>query len=108
MAASVHLENHTHSGHAGPRLSRVAEVDIRNAYNGTEYSDLEVYLGALPGVTSVHLDRTRGVAHVGYDSAVTSAEQLQETLKRCGYRCDCTPCEASRAQVGHPALDGER
>jgi Cu2+-exporting ATPase len=107
MATPVHHEQHTHSGHGSDGTARVAEVDIRNAYNGTEYSDLEAYFGGLPGVTSVHLDRTRGVAHVAYDPAVTSAEQLEEALARCGYRCDCTTREGSRSQVGHPALHGE-
>jgi P-type Cu2+ transporter len=107
MATTVQHENHTHSGHDSHGGSRVAEVDIRNAYNGTEYSDLEAYLAALPGVTSVHLDRTRGVAHLGYAPAVTSAEQLQHTLDRCGYRCDCTSRDASEAQPGHPAIHGE-
>ncbi len=33
---------------------------------------LEAHLAKLPGVKSVHLDRTTGVAHLSYDRAVTT------------------------------------
>jgi hypothetical protein len=92
---------HEHAGgHAGGRAAHaVAEVDIRNAYDGSEYAglesilrglrallalsrgritwyaSLESILRGLRGVSGVHLDRTRGVAHVTYDPAVTDAGQ---------------------------------
>jgi hypothetical protein len=40
-----------------------AEVDIKNAYSGSDYACLEACFGELRGVTGAHLDRTRGVAH---------------------------------------------
>src|SRR6266540_1799642 len=55
-----HHHNHSHSVAEAP--SPVVEVDIRSAYNGTEYAGFEQDLHQLPGVTGAHLDRTRGVA----------------------------------------------
>ncbi len=104
-------QEHNHNGHAVAVAEAsppaVVEVDIRNAYNGTEYADLEAYFRALPGVTMVHLDRTRGVAHLGYDPAVTTPEQLGDRLERDGYRCDCYDRPGSRAQAGHPKVGAE-
>jgi Cu2+-exporting ATPase len=40
-----------------------AEVDIKNAYSGSDYACLEACFRELRGVTGAHLDRTRGVAH---------------------------------------------
>jgi Cu2+-exporting ATPase len=88
-------------------VEAVVEVDIRNAYNGSEYADLEAYFRALPGVTGVHLDRTRGVAHLGYDPAQTTPERLNERLARDGYRCDCQARPRPRAQTGHPQVGAE-
>jgi len=62
----------------------VIEVDIRNAHDASEYAGLEEYLRGLPGITFVHLDRTRGVAHLSYDSAVTTPGALERHLKGCG------------------------
>jgi Cu2+-exporting ATPase len=99
----------THPGHSDAEsTTSVAEMDLRNAYNATEYADLEAYLHSLPGVTSVHLDRTRGVAHLGYDPTVTTPEKLKQSLARCGYRCDCYRREGSLAQAGHPMVRAER
>jgi Cu2+-exporting ATPase len=88
-------------------VEAVVEVDIRNAYNGSEYADLEAYFRRCPGVTGVHLDRTRGVAHLGYDPAQTTPERLNERLARDGYRCDCQARSPSRAQTGHPQVGAE-
>jgi Cu2+-exporting ATPase len=82
----------------------VVEVDIKNAYGGSEYASLEACLRTLRGVTGAHLDRTRGVAHVSYDPALTTPETLEEQLRRCGYRCDCTPRAGSHSHVGHPRV----
>jgi P-type Cu2+ transporter len=101
-------EEHAHRGHTGAEAAAsVVEIDLRNSYEGTEYADLERYLRRLPGVTSVHLDRTRGVVHLGYDPSVTAPNSLREALARCGYRCDCHRCEGSRAQPGHPRVGDE-
>ena len=69
---------HDHAqGHAGGQAARaVAEVDVRNAYDGSEYASLESVLRGLPGVLGVHLDRTRGVAHLTYDPAVTTPDSV--------------------------------
>jgi hypothetical protein len=42
----------------------VVEMDIRNAYSGSDYASLEACLQGLRGVTGANLDRTRGVAHL--------------------------------------------
>jgi hypothetical protein len=82
--------DHVHSHVTNARdVSPVLEVDIMNAYDASEYAGLEECLRGLPGVTAVHLDRTRGVAHLGYDPAVTTPEAFEGYLSRCGYRCDC-------------------
>ena len=80
----------------------VAEVDIRNAYDGSEYADLERYLRSLPGVMDAHLDRTRGVAHLGYDPSMTTPKQLEDRLRGRGYKCNCYGRAASSVQAGHP------
>jgi Cu2+-exporting ATPase len=85
-----------------PASSAVAEVSLKNAHDGTEYADLERCLLGLPGVASAHLDRTRGVAHLGYDPAVTTPARLQAQLDGCGYHCDCHRLPASVAQADRP------
>ena len=83
----------------------VAEVSIRNAYDASEYADLERYCRDLPGVMGVHLDRTRGVAHLSYDPAVTAPKKLEDLLRGRGYKCDCYRRAASTAQAGHPQAE---
>ena len=80
----------------------VLEVAFRDCHDASEYADAEAWLESIPGVLSVHLDRTRGVAHLGYDPAAVSAEDLRASLKAAGYHCDCQDCSASAAQPGHP------
>ncbi len=80
----------------------VLEVAFRNCHDASEYVDAGAWLEGIPGVLSVHLDRTRGMAHLGYDPAAVSAERLRARLKAAGYRCDCQDCSASAAQPGHP------
>ncbi len=87
-----------------PASSAVAEVSFTSACNGSEYADAERSLLGLPGVAAAHLDRTRGVAHITYDRAVTTPERLQAQLQRCGYRCDCQRHPGSVAQIGHPRV----
>ena len=109
---SSHESHETHAHHGGgprpaanhPADRRVAELDVENAYNASELADVETYLGGLAGVDAVHLDRTRGVAHVTYDPSVTSVERLETSLERCGYRCACRARPASAAQPGHPRV----
>jgi len=80
----------------------VVEIDIKNACDASEYACLESYLQKLPGTVSVNLDRTRGVAHISYNPAVTTHEKLRAALQRCGYECDCYVRVGSKAQAGHP------
>src|SRR5262245_27555444 len=97
--------DHEHSHVANARdVSPVIEVDIGNAYDASEYAGLEEYLRGLPGATPVHLDRTRGVANLGYDPALTTPEALERRLSRCGYRCNCYGRPGSVAQTGHPRV----
>ena len=42
------------------------EVGLRNAYDASEYASIEQSLREFHGISAVHLDRTRGVAHVTY------------------------------------------
>src|SRR5215468_3296780 len=86
---------------------KVAEIAIRNAYDGSEYSCLERCLRELAGVTHVHLDRTRGIAHLSYDASQTSPEKIQSDVERRGYSCDCQPREGSQSHGGHPAVGGQ-
>ncbi len=99
--------NHDH-GHSNvvnaQDTSPVIEVDIRNAHDASEYAGLEEYLRGLPGITAVHLDRTRGVAHLSYDPAVTTPEALGVNLNRRRYQCDCYRRPSSIAQAGHPRV----
>jgi P-type Cu2+ transporter len=81
----------------------VAEIALRFCYCGTELAGLEALLARQPGVRSLEIDRTRSVAHVGYDSAVTGPGALASQLERHGYGCDCADCPASCCQPGHPA-----
>jgi Cu2+-exporting ATPase len=67
----------------------VAEIGIRNVYDASEYACLERCLRGLAGVTDVHLDRTRGVAHLSYDASQTSPEKIQSDAERLGCSCDC-------------------
>src|SRR5262245_1491326 len=98
-----HNHEHSHVTKASD-TSPVIEVDIGNAYDASEYAGLEEYLRCLPGVTAVHLDRTRGVAHLSYDPAVTTPGALEGRLSRCGYRCDCYGRPGSIGQTGHPRV----
>jgi len=101
-------KDHEHSHFTNARdASPVIEVNIRNAYDASEYAGLEEYLRGLPGAIAVHLDRTRGVAHLGYDPAVTTPEALEGRLSRCGYRCDCYCRPGSVAQACHPQVGFE-
>src|SRR5262245_17044022 len=84
--------------------SLVIEVDLKNAYDASEYANLENYLSKRPGVQSTHLDRTRGVAHLTYNPSVTTAQAIEADLHDCGYKCDCQSCAASKCQPGHPSI----
>ena len=88
---------------AGSRSS-VIEVDLKNAYDSSEYANLEDYLSKLRGVKGVHLDRTSGVAHLTYDPSVTTAKAIETDLHGSGYKCDCQSCAPSKCQPGHPSV----
>jgi len=98
--------NKSHHDTANPSPI-VAEIDIRNAYDASDYACLERCLHKLAGVTDVHLDRTRGVAHLSYAASQTSPGKIQSDIERLGYGCDCQPREGSRSHAGHPALGGQ-
>lgn len=86
---------------------QVAEMDLKNCYSGTEFAGLEKILSRIPGVKSVHLDRTRGIAHVSYDPSVTNERKLESQVFNCGYKCECQSRSASTAQPGHPQVGNE-
>ncbi|QLG12674.1 copper-translocating P-type ATPase (plasmid) [Deinococcus sp. D7000] len=83
--------------------SRVLEVQFKNCFDAGEYAGLERDLAQTLGVQHVHLDRTRGVAHLGYDPAVVTEAALKERLHAAGYDCACQDCAPSSAQPGHPS-----
>jgi Cu2+-exporting ATPase len=85
MTTTRHHDAAEPMGHRAPDdVAPVLTVDLHNCYDGTEYAGLEDAVQKLPGVTTVHLDRTRGVLHIGYDPAVTRAADLEEALHRTG------------------------
>jgi Cu2+-exporting ATPase len=92
---------HTHPPEA------LLELALRNCHDASEQAGLEHYLARLPGVGSVHLDRTRAVAHISYDPHQTSAEALRRRLEQDGYGCTCQDCEASASQPGHPRVGSD-
>lgn len=93
-----------HGNGADKSAAAVIEVDLRNAHDASEYADLENRFRKLTGVTRVHLDRTRGVAHLSYDPAKTTPEKLEANIGSGGHRCDCKPRPASKSQAGHPCV----
>jgi Cu2+-exporting ATPase len=96
--------NQTTNETLDPTRSSVIEVDLKNAYDASEYANLESYVSKLPGVHKVHLDRTRGVAHLTYDPSVMTAEQIEGDLHGCGYWCECQIRGVSKCQPGHPPV----
>jgi Cu2+-exporting ATPase len=97
------IDHHEH--HRQPPASQaVAEIALTDCFCGTEMAGVERRLAAQPGVTSVHLNRSRSVAHVGYDHAQTSRDRLEAALRGAGYDCTCADCASSRCQPGHPAV----
>ena len=105
MATNSEREHLNKSLYDSPNSSpKVAEISIRNAYDASDYACLERCLRKLAGVTDVHLDRTRGVAHLSYDASQTSPETIQADVERLGYGCDCRPREGSQSHGGHPSV----
>lgn len=90
--------------HPSSPLFPVLEVALKGCHDASEQAGLEDYLAGLPGVQSVHLDRTRALAHLSYDPAQTSPEVLRARLEQDGYPCTCQDCRASCCQPGHPAV----
>jgi Cu2+-exporting ATPase len=90
--------------HAVAGANSVIEVDLKNSYDASEYGTLESHLIKLRGVQAVHLDRTRGVAHLTYDPSLTTAEAIGADLHKLGYKCHWQGCGASKCQPGHPAV----
>jgi P-type Cu2+ transporter len=83
----------------------VLEVKLQNCHNASDQAGLEAHLQTLDGVTGVHLDRTRAVAHLSYDASKTNPQMLEARIKADGYLCDCQDCKGSQAQPGHPSVD---
>ncbi|MFE7134732.1 copper-translocating P-type ATPase [Streptomyces sp. NPDC057638] len=89
--------------------ARVAEIALERCSCGTELAGAERALAALPGVTSVRMDRTRSVAHLGYDPGHTDPRRLRAAAADAGYACGCRGRDGSCCQPGHPAVgDGDR
>ena len=102
------MTTHDHSGHHGHQTpGAVLEVEFRNCHDGSEFADLERSLTRVPGVTSVHIDRTRAVAHLGYDRGTVTEAELRHRLHGAGYDCACRDCAPSTAQPGHPSVGDE-
>ncbi|NUO59136.1 MAG: ATPase P, partial [Hamadaea sp.] len=73
----------------------IAEIALTACFCGTELAHLEHDLRSRPGVTSVHIDRTRSVAHVGLDPARTDRAEVEAFLRQAGYDCTCRDCADS-------------
>jgi Cu2+-exporting ATPase len=95
---------HNYDSHHLDTAPKVVEVSVKNAHGGSDYASLEACFCGLRGVTAAHLDRTRGVAHLGYDPALATPETLQEQLRQRGYKCDCKECAGSQSHAGHPCV----
>ncbi len=95
---------HSHQPVGSILKNAVLEVALQNCHNASEQASLETHLAQLEGVDSVHLDRTRAVAHLSYDPSKTSPQKLEAQIKADGYLCDCQDCQDSRAQPGHPSV----
>jgi len=101
-----HEHDHRHA--AGKAPAAIVEVDIKNAYSGSDYASLEAGFRELRGVTGAHLDRTRGVAHLSYDPALTTPETVEQQLRQRGYKCDCKHRAESKSHDGHPRVGGRK
>lgn len=103
------MTTHDHSGHHGHHAAAggVLEVAFRNCHDGSEFADLEQSLKRVPGVSSVHIDRTRAVAHLGYDPDSVTEAELRHRLHGAGYDCACQDCAPSTVQPGHPSVGHE-
>ncbi|ADY27796.1 heavy metal translocating P-type ATPase (plasmid) [Deinococcus proteolyticus MRP] len=86
----------------------VLEVALKNCSGGTDLQGAEDFLQRLPGVSSVYLDRTRSVAHLGYDPAQTSEQTLRTRIEQASYVCSCQKCSPSQSQPGQPAIGHEQ
>jgi Cu2+-exporting ATPase len=86
---------HAHHSSDPARL----EVALRTCHSGTDLQGADTFIRQRPGVTQVHLDRTRSVAHVQIDPAVTDETRLRTQLEAAGYLCTCE--RASAAASGH-------
>ncbi|GGS09080.1 copper-translocating P-type ATPase [Deinococcus sedimenti] len=82
-------------------------MNLRNCHGGSDLADLERALTQLPGVTSVHVDRTRAAAHLGYDPRRVTGADLQRHLHAAGYDCACQDAAPSAAQPGQPSVGHE-
>ena len=82
----------------------VLEIALQNCHNASDQASLETRLGQLGGVTNVHLDRTRAVAHLSYDPSITTPQKLEARIKADGYLCNCQDCQGSQVQPGHPSV----
>ncbi|WP_102124933.1 heavy metal translocating P-type ATPase [Deinococcus planocerae] len=103
MTRQHETHHHGQTG-ASTQTSSVLEVAFRNCYDGSEFADLERSLSAIEGVQSVHIDRTRAVAHLGYDPGTVTEPELRRRLHAAGYDCDCEDCAPSAVQPGHPRV----
>lgn len=84
--------------------TKVLEVALKDCYNASEQSGLEEFLQRLAGVSAVHLDRTRAVAHLSYDPDQTSPTTLYQQIKQAGYSCTQSKHDESCCQPGHPRV----
>ena len=99
------MTTHDHSAHT--TAPAALEVRVRNCHGGSDLADLERHLRHRPGVTSVHVDRTRAVAHLGYDPRHVTGAALQRHLHAAGYDCTCQDTAPSAAQPGQPSVRRE-
>jgi Cu2+-exporting ATPase len=104
--------HHDHRQSAAGGGSVALEISLKNCHDAGDLAGIERLLSEAAGVRSVHIDRTRAIAHVTIDAQATSAEALHEALRLAGYGCVCqeaaveTPAghrHAPDAHAGHGA-----
>ncbi len=80
-------------------------MTLRNGHDASGYVGRETTLQAIPGASSVHLDRTRGAAHLGYDRSLVLQTDLEKRLEAAD--TPATDCPPSALQPGQPAAGTE-
>src|SRR5215475_1831197 len=90
MTMAERMGQHHHTEPATASEGRaMLELSLKDCHDAGDMAGIERFLSDAPGVRSVHMDRTRAVAHLTVDPQATTAAALQQALRRAGYGCVC-------------------